>query len=423
MRSRRGDIARRLLSRAGFRRLLLVRFVGQFGDGLLQVGLASFVFFSPERATTPERIAAGFAVLLLPFSLVGPFAGVLLDRWPRQQILLIANLTRAVMLIALAAQAVLGSETVGFYATALAVLGVNRFILAALSASLPHVVRRPRLVAANAIATTTGTVITVVGATVGVALRQSAGGDDAATALLMLTAAVVCALAGLAALRFARPALGPHPPTTVRWGHAVADVLRGMMAGLAHLAARSKATRALTVMTAHRFLYGVATVVAILLFRNTLFPGDTDAAFAGLGAVVAAAGLGVLVGAVATPPATRRYGSVRWTAFALVTAAAAQLVFGLTFQMWGLIAGSFLLGAVAQAIKIGVDATLQRQIEDRFRGRTFTVYDVLFNVAYVAAAAIAAMILPASGESPIVVVLIAVGYLALAIWYARPRAD
>ena len=70
-----------LLALAGFRRLLTVRLIGQFGDGLLQVALASFVFFSPERAASPERIAAGFAVLLLPFCLVGPFAGVLLDRW------------------------------------------------------------------------------------------------------------------------------------------------------------------------------------------------------------------------------------------------------------------------------------------------------------------------------------------------------
>ena len=84
-----------LLGLRGFRRLLLVRLVGQFGDGLLQVGLTSFVFFSPERAATPARIAAGFAVLLLPFCLVGPFAGVLLDRWSRQRILLVTNLVRA----------------------------------------------------------------------------------------------------------------------------------------------------------------------------------------------------------------------------------------------------------------------------------------------------------------------------------------
>src|SRR5262249_57672872 len=112
----------------GFRQVVSVRLIGQFADGLLQVGLASYVFFSPERAATPGRIAVGFAVLLLPFSIVGPFAGVLLDRWSRQRVLVVANLARAGLLILLSAQAAAGIEGLAFYVTALVVLGINRFI-------------------------------------------------------------------------------------------------------------------------------------------------------------------------------------------------------------------------------------------------------------------------------------------------------
>lgn len=415
-----GATAWRLLSLPSFRRLLLVRLTGQFGDGLLQVGLASFVFFSPERAATPDRIAAGFAVLLLPFSVVGPFAGVLLDRWSRQRVLVLANVTRAGLLVALASQAAAGSETSAFYVTALILLGVNRFILAGLSASLPHVVPRLWLVSANAIAPTSGTVATVLGATAGAALSHALGGGDSATAWVMLSAGAVCGAAALAALRFAHDALGPDPPTTVRLRHAVADVARGFAGGLHHLETRPAASRALMVMSGHRFLYGVATVVGILLFRNTFYPGDVDAAFAGLGAAVAAAGLGVLTGAAVTPFGTRRVGTTRWIALSLVVAATVQLAWGLNLRVWSLVLASFALGAVAQAIKIGVDATLQRAVDDRFRGRVFTLYDLLFNVAYVAAAAVAALILPASGHAPWVVLALAAGYLALAAWYVRP---
>lgn len=69
---------------AGFLRLLSTRLVGSFGDGLLQAALASFVLFSPERQPTPLAIAVSFGILLLPYSLIGPFAGVFLDRWRRR---------------------------------------------------------------------------------------------------------------------------------------------------------------------------------------------------------------------------------------------------------------------------------------------------------------------------------------------------
>ena len=56
----------------GFRRLFATRLASQLGDGVFQVGLAGLVFFSPERAATAGAAAAGFAVALLPYTVVGP---------------------------------------------------------------------------------------------------------------------------------------------------------------------------------------------------------------------------------------------------------------------------------------------------------------------------------------------------------------
>ena len=64
-----------------------MRLAGQFGDGLFQAALAGAVLFDPEHQARAADIASGFAVLLLPYSLIGPFAGVLLDRWWRQRVL------------------------------------------------------------------------------------------------------------------------------------------------------------------------------------------------------------------------------------------------------------------------------------------------------------------------------------------------
>jgi MFS family permease len=161
-----------------FRRLLSVRLVGQAADGVFQVALASYVLFSPERQTTAQEIAAAFAVVLLPYSVLGPFAGVLLDRWRRRQVLVWANLLRAVFATGVAALIVAGVDNALFYVAALAVLSVNRFILAGLSASLPHVVTTRDLVPANALSTTAGSLTAFVGAGAGVVIRALVGGGD-----------------------------------------------------------------------------------------------------------------------------------------------------------------------------------------------------------------------------------------------------
>src|SRR3954452_24155746 len=83
MREQAPTTVRHLLLRSDFRRLLATRLLSQFGDGVFQAALAGTVLFNPQRAADPVDVAAGFAVLLLPYSLVGPFAGGWPGRWAR----------------------------------------------------------------------------------------------------------------------------------------------------------------------------------------------------------------------------------------------------------------------------------------------------------------------------------------------------
>src|SRR3954449_12582954 len=131
MREQAPTTVRHLLLRGDFRRLLATRLLSQFGDGVFQAALAGTVLFNPERAAKPLDVAAGFAILLLPYSLGGPFAGVWLDRWRRRQVLLRADLVRAVLVAVVAALILGGVGGAPFYAAGLVVFSVNRFVLAA----------------------------------------------------------------------------------------------------------------------------------------------------------------------------------------------------------------------------------------------------------------------------------------------------
>jgi MFS family permease len=411
---------RHLLLRGDFRRLLGTRLLSQFGDGVFQAALAGTVLFNPQRAADPVDVAAGFAVLLLPYSLVGPFAGVWLDRWSRRQVLLRANLLRAVLVLGVAALVLAGVGGIPFYVAGLVVFSVNRFVLAALSAGLPHTVDEPSLVSANALSTTSGAVATVVGGVAALGVLQLLGPGNGGYALVGASSALPYLLAAAVVAGFARPYLGPdHMARSARL--SAREVVVGMVAGARHAWSHKPAAAALTAISLHRLFYGFLTLMTLLLYRNTftssdsLFPGG----LVGLGEVVGAGAIGTLLAAVVTPWAVRRVGKPRWITAVLAGGGLAQLALGLPFQPSTIVAAGLVLGFVAQAVKICVDTTLQEVVDDDYRGRVFSVYDTLFNVTYVVALVIGAFVLPASGISYPMLVVVGVGYALTAVLYAR----
>ncbi|MEI4271631.1 MFS transporter [Klenkia sp. LSe6-5] len=408
-------MARRLLRRPDFRRLLLTRLASQFGDGMFQAALAGTVLFNPQRAADPVDVAAGFAVLLVPYSLLGPFVGVWLDRWSRRQVLLVANAVRALLVAGVAALVVAGVGGPAFYLAGLAVFSVNRFVLSALSAGLPHTCDRPSLVSANALSTTAGAVSTVLGGGVAIGVQSLLARGDSGYAVLALCAAGPYLLGSAIVAGFARDHLGPDHTSRAATTSA-RDVLHGMLAGARHVLDSRPATWVLTLMAVHRICFGVLTLLTLLLYRTTLEPVGLffPVGLPGIAQVLGAGAVGTLLAAVLTPPAVRRWGKGRWTTGVLLLGGAGQLGLGLPFLAPTIVAAGFLLGFVAQAVKICVDSTLQEVVHDDFRGRVFSVYDAVFNVTFVLALVLGALTLPASGASVPALVLVGVLYVAAA---------
>lgn len=415
---------RHVVRHRDFRRLFAVRLTAQCADGFFQVALASYVFFSPERQTTAAEAAAAFAVLLLPYSIVGPFAGVLLDRWQRRQILVVANVVRAALVVVVTVEVL--ADLVGpvFYVTALAVLSVNRFFLAALSAALPHVVEEDELVMANSVSTTSGTLAALAGAGGGFLVREAAGQGDQATAVALTGAVAIYLASALLALRLARDLLGPDfDPALPQVRSALRNVVRGLADGARHVIAHRPAAYALGAIAGHRFFFGIATIATILLYRNYFFaPGQNEQALAGLAGVFVVSGAGVLAAAVLTPEVTYRVSLERWIVTCYLGAAVVQVVFGAPYEQIPLLLAAFLLGLVSQSSKICVDTIIQEWVDDAYRGRVFSFYDVVFNVAFVSAAAFAALALPSTGKSYAVLGVIAGGYALTGLLYGRATA-
>ncbi|MFE3096963.1 MFS transporter [Streptomyces sp. NPDC059248] len=412
-----------LLRLTDFRRLLTVRLLSQTADGVYQVALAAYVVFSPEKQTSPAAIASAMAVLLLPYSLIGPFAGVLLDRWRRRQVLLYGNLLRAVLACGTALLILASVPDWLFYVSALSVTAINRFVLAGLSASLPRVVDDERLVIANALSPTAGTLAATAGGGLAFGVRLIADDSDAAVVLL---GATLYLCAALASLRMGRELLGPDPDQVQpRLSAAVASTAHGLVSGVRHLARRPAAARALTAITLMRFCYGALLVTVLMLCRYAWYSDEQDG-LALLGVALAVSGAGFLVAALITPWTIGRMGPYGWMICCAATAAVLVPALGLPFAPGPILVAAFVLGLVTQGAKITTDTVVQTSVDDAYRGRIFSLYDVLFNVSFVGAAGVAALMLPPDGRSAVLVVMVAVIYAGIALtlwnWHRRDPA-
>jgi MFS family permease len=403
-------------------RLLRVRWTGQLTDGIFQSALASFVLFSPERQASAVNAAVAFAVVLLPYSIVGPFVGTILDRFSRQRAIFFANITRATTLLVIAFlifNNYTGTEITIFVLIA---FGVNRLILAGLSAGIPLMTTPQSLISANAIAVTGGSVWVVLGGGIGLGIRRlldTYTTADHADAYIILVGACGFLAAALLAALLKRDEIGPLPHEIVRGGFT--QGLREMRDGFKFLEIHADAARGIAAVAIHRGGLTAFTLTALLLERNTFNdPVDSEAGLAGLSVTLSIAAVGFVVGAILAPLGVARMGRHRWMRLSIAAASVSALVLVIDRTPVLLATTAFFTALCGQSVKVTNDALVQSKIDDVFRGRVFAVYDVLVNGAIVTFALIAAWILPISGDTWVLPLMISGAWAFVAIVLLRP---
>jgi MFS family permease len=196
-----------LLRRRGFRLLWAGGLISETGDWFLLVGLPVWVL---ELTGSSLVTATVFLVGLLPSLVVGPLAGVLVDRWDRRRTLVAVSLAQAAFLLPLLA--VNGRDRLWVVYLVMAVeAALAQLNDPARNALVPTLVGRHDLVGANALVALNGNLARLVGSPLGGILVEVAGLPglvigDAASFLL-----------GAALLALVRADGARRRPTRRRW--------------------------------------------------------------------------------------------------------------------------------------------------------------------------------------------------------------
>ena len=411
---------RGVLAGRDFRRLFATRLISQAGDGIVTAGVGTYVFFNATTFPSPAAGAAAFAVLYLPYSLIGPFAGVFIDRWSRRQILVWSALLRSVFVVLTAAFMALGNRGVPLYVAVLLVLGVNRFFLSSLSAALPHVVAEDELVMANSVSPTVGGISATIGGVVALGLNVATGNTERGAAITLLAGGACYVAASLVAATMARDRLGPvSQDAQARRGlrSELASVAAGLADGVRYIVRRRGPAAALGATGGFSFLFGPLFLMSILLYRNYFYRSSVSVAEGHFGALVVLSGIGYACAALVTPPVTRRLSKPAWITLLLAASAVVTLALGETFIQPAYLAIGFCLYLTRQSVAICAVTILQEEVDDAYRGRVFAFYDMMFNAAYVAGAALSVVMMPANGYSPGLIAVVAAGFAVVAAGY------
>jgi MFS family permease len=372
--------ARAALASRDFRYLLSARLTSQFGDGFFQAYLiARLVFLNPEEQSTAVGVAQAFAIIVLPFSVIGPFAGVFIDRWSRRAILGVAPFVRGAASLALLT---LGGSDAWVFALALVVMSTNRFYLATAGAVMPTLVPREDLLVGNAMATVGGTVLTFVGVVVGTKVADALGAEE-----LLVVIAVGWPAAALLARRIRNPLRVARPEGSI--GADLARVTAELRSGVRRLAATPAALGSIVSVSLDQFLVGFVTVLSLVVFKEQFREGVGS-----YGNILAAGGVGVLVGTITVGWLETHMPKVRILTMAFAIAGLACLALAPVITGPTILLASFTLGMTFAWRKVPADTIVQSSVPDRFRGRVMAVYDLLYSTSRVWSALLAVLLIP-----------------------------
>jgi MFS family permease len=379
--------------------LWLGQIVSNLGDMLNYVALVVLVF---RLSHSGLAVSALVVTEIVPTLLLGPVAGVLIDRFDRKRLLIAVDLARAGLVVILAVTHVLW---VVYALAALLAVGSTLFN-PALQAFIPVLLDDKERLAANSLAWSSGRLVQIVGASLAGGLIGWAGTTTPAF------------LANAASFAFSA-AMISHLPVLPRERLPQSGGLRSWLGdaqqGLLYARQDPFVARLVPVQALTSLAVGATSALLVVLATRHL---HLDAQ--GFGWLLAAIGAGALIGPFFSNWLTgSRYLDVRLLFIPYLIRGAGDIALGLVASLPWALGILFVYGVNTSTGMVAAQSILQTVIPDRVRGRVFTLLDVTWAAMRLVSLALGGLVVDRVGISVVYIVggslLALAGVLGLAL--------
>jgi len=391
-----GDVIR---SRTYFP-LWLGQLLSSFGDTLHYIALVVLVF----RLTGQGLAVAGVvAAEVVPVLLLGPIAGVVIDRFSRKTLLIGADLLRAVLVASL-----LWPQGVWHvYLVAAGLAAGNTFFNPTVQAVIPVLTTADQRLAANSVAWSTGRFVQILAAAIAGGLIALTGTGPA----FALNAASFAASALLIAT-LAIPAHAGQVGAGTKVG--LRRYFQDARDGLAFARRDRFVSRLLLVQALASFAVGATGALLVVLAEQHL-----RLAPAGFAWIIGAIGIGALLGPLIPNTLARDYRDARWLFVPYIIRGVGDVLIAVVTPLPIALLILFVYGLNTSTGMVVFNSTVQGAVPDQVRGRVFTLLDVTWNVMRLLSLALGGVLVDAWGIAPVYwlggSLLALAGFLGLAL--------
>ncbi|MGH2786368.1 MAG: MFS transporter [Actinomycetota bacterium] len=400
-----------------FATLMGTQFLAQAGDGIVQAAIGKAITFGDQKgfdiesARSPDEVLRIALYIFIPYTVVSPFLGVIIDRWDRRRLLFVANGLRAVVvaLVALAGTGDVGD--VPLFLAFVLTLASTRIVLATKAAALPAALEDRSLVEGNAVSQLGGAMFQIGGAGFALVATSVVDADP-----VVLIGAVVYGAGALLALWIKRAG---EPRAASTWLAETKAVAGNIVAGVREVARTPQAGASITTYFWLRLLWSFSIVGIGFIARDLLEDKEAVVLIVTGGAGAAGAVLGFLL----ANRLLRRVSSIAQLVLAASAVAGIAVTLLGSFEFGAALAVlTFFLGFGFFLAKISLDTMVQEALGDDFRGRAFSLYDISYNGAWVLAAAIMKLLWSDDLQGPLIAamgIVFLAGMGLIGAWFKR----
>jgi MFS family permease len=346
-----------VLSNRRYFPLWLGQLVSNFGDTLHYIALVVLVF---QLSGHGLAVAGLVAAEVIPVLLLGPIAGVVIDRFSRKSVLVGADLFRAALVLSLMwPQGVWHA-----YLVAAGLAAGSTFFNPTVSAVIPVLTTPEQRLAANSVSWTTGRLVQILAASIAGGIIALVGTAPA----FALNAASFVFSAALIAMLQIPPHAGQLGAGTKRGlGSYVADA----NAGLAYARRDPFLSRLLLIQSLASFAVGGTGAMLVVLSERHLHQPPEGFAW-----LIAAIGVGALIGPLIPNTFARDYRNARWLFVPYVIRGIGDVLIAVFTPLPIALLILFIYGLNTSTGMVVFNSTIQGAIPDALRGRAFTLLDV-----------------------------------------------
>ncbi len=366
-----------LLKDKNFSLLWFSQIISNFGDRLNQMALIGLIYSRTPGSTIELAKLLSFAIL--PVFLVGPVAGIYVDRWNRKYTMVTCDLLRAILVLSIPFIITYSKSMVPVYAVVFIIFSTTRFFLPSKLAIIPDIVHKDKLLLANSLTSTTMMIATVVGFGFGgiIVGRLGAKGGFCVDSVTYLVSAL---MVSFVVLRFKAKAkvLAPREKMRVIIKKTVlGDIKEGLLYLKGHKDIRMVANTMFLIMSGVGSIY-----IIIIVFVQEALQSSTEH----LGLLAMCLGAGLFLGSVSYGRFGARLRKRKVINCCLSIAGVVIVIFAVGLRLWpNFFVAAFisaLLGVSAAPIVVSSNTLLHEAMAADMRGRIFSSLEIIMHIGF-----------------------------------------